>query len=188
MEERELSLATAPKGTWVQVDRKVMEKWGKLCLRSPRASQIMMIIVGNIGRGNALIASQQTLAAMSGCSLRTVQYALKTLREENWLQTAQVGSNGKVNAYIVNDRVAWMGKREGIRYSLFSANVLVSEAEQPNASVLDSNQPRLEEIPAMFQGERQLPSGDGLPPPSQPFFGGFEPDLPARTLKEQENT
>src|SRR3546814_6017100 len=33
-------------------------------------------------------------------------------------------------------------------------------------------------------GERQLPHGDGLPPPSQPFLDGIEPDLPAT---EQQN-
>jgi len=34
-----------------------------------------------------------------------------------------------------------------------------------------------------------LPSGDGLPPPSQPFFSSMEPDLPAtssRHLKEMK--
>src|SRR3546814_3237535 len=33
-------------------------------------------------------------------------------------------------------------------------------------------------------GERRLPHGDGLPPPSQPFLDGIEPDLPAT---EQQN-
>lgn len=186
MEERELSLATPPKGTWVQVDRKVMEKWAQLTMENPRASQVMMVIVGNIGRGNAIVVSQQTLAKMSGCSVSTVQRALYALIRGNWIQTAQIGASGTVNAYIVNDRVAWMGKRDGIRYSLFSANVLISEAEQPDASVLD-NKPPLEQIPAMFAGERQLPTGEGLPPPSQPFFASLEPDLPAKILDEQDD-
>ncbi len=36
-------------------------------------------------------------------------------------------------------------------------------------------------------GEQQLPSGDGLPPPSEPFLDGMEPDLPAtqQTTPEQ---
>jgi len=34
----------------------------------------------------------------------------------------------------------------------------------------------------MYPGERQLPIGDGLPPPSQPLIPGMEPDLPARRV------
>jgi hypothetical protein len=30
-----------------------------------------------------------------------------------------------------------------------------------------------------MRGEQQMPSGEGLEPPSQPSFEGMEPDLPA---------
>jgi len=38
-------------------------------------------------------------------------------------------------------------------------------------------------------GERQLPTGDGLPPVSQPFLEGLEADLPARSahLHQEES-
>jgi hypothetical protein len=32
----------------------------------------------------------------------------------------------------------------------------------------------------MRSGERQMPVGDGLPPPSEPPLPGLEPDLPAK--------
>lgn len=41
------------------------------------------------------------------------------LAEDRWIEVRQIGENGTVNAYIVNDRVAWFGPRDGIRYSLF---------------------------------------------------------------------
>ena len=84
-----------------------------------------------------------------------------------------------MNAYIVNDRVAWTGKRDGIRYSLFSAAVVVSEEEQPDRESL-GHQAALRRIPDLLPGEMQLPSGEGLPPVSQPILEGMEPDLPAR--------
>jgi hypothetical protein len=74
--------------------------------------------------------------------------------------------------------VAWSGKRDGIRYSLFSAAVIISEEEQPDRDQIGHQEP-LRRLPSLFRGERQLPNGDGLPPPSQPFFDGMEPDLPA---------
>src|SRR3546814_3336582 len=43
----------------------------------------------------------------------------------------------------------------------------------------DLAQPALHRLPNLFPGERQLPSGPGLPPPSEPSFPGMEPDLPA---------
>jgi hypothetical protein len=38
----------------------------------------------------------------------------------------------------------------------------------------------------LFRDERQLPSGAGLPPPSQPFFDGMEPDLPTKPLRNKD--
>lgn len=84
---------------------------------------------------------------------------------------------------MVNDRVAWHGARDGLRYSLFSAAVVVSEEEQPDRTELGRQAP-LRHLPRI--GERQLPVGDGLPPPSQPFLNGMEPDLPATEQPEPD--
>src|SRR3546814_448611 len=78
-------------------------------------------------------------------------------------------------------RVVWSGPREGLRYSLFSATVVVSDSEQPDRDTLGKQEP-LRRLPPI--GERQLPHGDGLPPRSQPLLAGIEPDLPAT---EQQN-
>ena len=117
------------------------------------------------------------------CSRRTVQRAVDVLVQDRWIELRQIGENGTVNAHIINDRVAWSGKRDGIRYSLFSAAVIVSDLEQPDCDQID-NQESLRRLPSLFRGERQLPSGDGLPPPSQPSFDGMEPDLPAMDREE----
>ena len=181
---KQLSLATAPGGSWVQVERAAMERWAQLAVANPRAAAIMMVITSQMGRHNALVASQSTLAKMAECSLRTVQYAIKTLRDGGWLEVRQIGPTGTACAYIVNDRVAWSGTREGIRYSLFSAAVLVSDAEQPDQNELGA-QPPLEKIPAMRLGEQQLPTGPGLDPPTQPPLIGLEPDLPSRIHEDE---
>jgi hypothetical protein len=178
MKQRQLGLTTEPSGTWVQVERAAMERWSKLAVSNPRAAAVMMLMTSQMGRNNALVASQATLAKMAGCGLNTLKRALAVLKEGNWIEVRQIGPTGTACAYIVNDRVAWSGKRDGIRYSLFSAAVLVSDEDQPDQAELGA-QPPLERIPTMRPGERQLPIGPGLDPPSQPSIDGLEPDLPA---------
>lgn len=178
---KQLGLTTRPTGSWVQVERNALERWAILASESPRAASVMMVIVAQMGRHNAIVASQSNLARLAKCSLATFKRAIAILREEQWLDVRQIGPTGTACAYIVNDRVAWSGARDGIRYSLFSAAVLVSDDEQPDQAELGA-QPPLERIPTMHPGERQLPTGDGLPPPSQPPLVGLEPDLPARQL------
>lgn len=55
--------------------------------------------------------------------------------------------------------------------------MIVSDEEQPDRDQIDHQEP-LRRLPSLFRGEQQLPSGNGLPPPSQPFLDGMEPDLP----------
>lgn len=179
---KSLQVATPPSGTWVQMDRAALERAAALTISHPRASALLQVILSQLGRSNALVASQATLATLAKCTDRTIRRSLEILKVGNWIEVRQIGASGSVNAYIVNDRVAWVGARDGIRYSLFSATVLASEAEQPDRDQLGS-QPPLEAIPAMHPGDQLLPSGVGLSPPSQPALPSLEPDPPVRRIK-----
>jgi len=148
---------------------------------SPNAAMLMHLLVARVGEHNAVVVSQKTMAKIMGRHVNTVKTAFKTLRDRNWIEIRQVGERGTVNAYIVNDRVAWTGKRDGIRYSLFSAAVVLSDEEQPDRDQLGQQEP-LRKVPSLLHGERQLPSGDGLPPPSEPSLPGMEPDLPTTAM------
>lgn len=172
-----------PSGNWVQTERAAHEAWASLIEKAPKAAQLMHILTARIGEHNAVVVSQKTLSDLMKCSRRTIQRAVDVLVSDRWIELRQIGENGTVNAHIINDRIAWTGKRDGIRYSLFSAAVIVSDIEQPDQEQL-GNQEALRRLPSLFRGENQLPAGDGLPPPSQPFFDGMEPDLPATTQQE----
>lgn len=176
---RQIGLTTSPGGTWVQTDRSAHEQWALLSIANPRAASVLHVLVAQMGRHNAIVASQATLAKAAGCGLNTIKRALAVLREQGWIEVRQIGPTGTACAYIINDRVAWTGKRDGIRYSLFSAAVLVADDEQPDRDELGA-QPALHRLPNLFPGERQLPTGPGLLPPSEPSLPGMEPDLPAR--------
>lgn len=172
-------------GQWVQTERAAHEAWASLIERAPKAAQLMHILTARVGEHNAVVVSQKTLAELMKCSRRTVQRAVDVLVQDRWIELRQIGENGTVNAHIINDRVAWSGKRDGIRYSLFSAAVIVSDEEQPDREQLGNQQP-LRRLPSLFRDERQMPSGDGLPPPSQPFLSGMEPDLPATDQEDAD--
>lgn len=172
-------------GHWVQTERAAHEAWANLIQKAPKAAQLMHILTARVGEHNAVVVSQKTLSALMKCSRRTVQRAVDVLVADRWIEVRQIGENGTVNAHIINDRVAWSGKRDGIRYSLFSAAVIVSENEQPDRDQLGHQEP-LHRLPSLFRGEAQLPAGPGLPPPSQPFFNGMEPDLPA-TVQDDDD-
>jgi hypothetical protein len=179
--ERTLGLTTRPRGSWVQTELAAHEKWAKLAVSNPRASSVLHVLLAHMGRGNAVVISQKTLAKLAECSRATLQRALEALKEGNWIEVRQIGVSGTTNAYIINDRVAWYGNRDGRRYSLFSATVVVSEEEQPDREEL-GRQERLQRIPELYPGEHLLPAGDGLPPPSEPALPGFESEIPPRRV------
>lgn len=171
-------------GTWVQTERAAHEAWMNLISKSPIGAQVMHALTARLGDHNAVVISQVALARIIGRSERAVRTAIKLLKDDHWIEVRQLGNAATVNAYIVNDRVAWTGKRDGIRHSLFSATVIVSDEEQSDRDSL-GNQASLRRLPSLFPGERQLPSGDGLPPPSEPALPGYEHDLPATEAKHK---
>ena len=166
-------------GQWVQTERKAHEAWARLTLSKPRAAALMHHLVAQLGHQNAVVISQKTLAKLMRCSLRTIQYAVNDLVVERWIQAVKLNGPGTVCAYVVNDRIAWGQPRDQLRMSAFSAAVVADYEDQDAASL---NNTPLRRVPILFPGERQLPSGDGEPPPSQPSFDGLEPDLPSRQL------
>jgi hypothetical protein len=170
--------AKKPVGFWVQTDRAAHEAWAALTGKSPLAAQVMHILAGRVGEHNAVVVSQGTLATLAGASRRGIQNAINLLRRDRWIEVRQIGDRATVNAYVLNSHVAWTGSREGIRYALFSANIIVSEMEQPDREDL-GNQPALIPVPSLTPREVQLPTGEGLPPVSSPSLPGMEIALPS---------
>jgi len=179
-------LAKAPKSHWVQTDRATHEAWALLAVKSPRAAAVLHLLASRVGEHNAVVVSQSYLAKTLGCNRRTIIRAIDDLITGRWIEARQIGDRGTVNAYVVNDRVAWFQSRDGLRYSLFSATVIVSEEEQPDRQKIGSQEP-LQRLPRQFKDEKQLPTGDGLPPPSQAFLTGMEPDLPTSYIDKMDD-
>ncbi len=163
-------------GQWVQTERKAHEAWAALIARKPRAAMLLHHLVAQMGHQNAVVVSQKTLAKLMGAHERTVRRAVVDLVEERWIQVVRLGS-GKEAAYVVNDRVAWGQPRDQLCMSTFSATVVADLADQDVALLGHGD---LRRIPSLYPGERQLPTGPGEPPPSQPTLDdGLLPELPS---------
>lgn len=164
------------RGTWVQTERKAHEGWAKLIRSSPKAAELLHVLVANMDKKAAVVVSQKVLAEMMSTSVPTVKRAVTALQEGNWVEVVRVGSErGGVNAYVVNRRVAWADNRDNQRYAIFDARIITSAHEQER-DVLEIQEP-LNQLPNF--GEFQIPIGNGLPPPNQPSIDGLEHDLPA---------
>jgi hypothetical protein len=164
-------------GHFVMTERKAHEAWAGLIGRKPRAAELLHILCAHMSQQNAVVVSQKTLAQLTGRSLDTVKRAVRDLVAERWISVVKLNGPGTVNAYVVNDRVAWGQPRDQLRLSVFSATVVADTADQEEALLGHGD---LRRIPTLFPGEIQLPAGPGEERPSQPSFDGFEPDLPAR--------
>ena len=98
----------------MQTERAAHEAWAARIAKAPKAAQLMHVLTARVGENNAVVVSQKNLVKLTGTSRRTVQRALDVLIQDRWIETRQIGQNGTVNAYVINDRVAWTGKRDGI--------------------------------------------------------------------------
>lgn len=163
-------------GHWVQTERKAHEAWAGLIARKPRAAMLLHHLVAQMGNQNAVVVSQKTLAKLLGVNERTIRRAVADLVAEQWISVLKLNGPGTVSAYVVNDRVAWGQPRDQLRLSVFSAAVVADFDDQEEELLGHGN---LRRIPVLFPGERQIPTGDGEDPPSQPALPDMEPDLPA---------
>ena len=171
---------------WVQTERSAHEKWAMLISKSPVAARLMHVLVALMDQGNAVVASQATLGKLlrdpnTGVAVHrnTIRKAIQALEQDRWIEIVAIGGKGGALAYVVNDRVAWGARREGLRYSRFSAQVIASSHEQLDGDKLDQRPP-LRQVPTLMWNEDQIPSGPGADPPAQALLDGIEPDLPAR--------
>ena len=102
----------------------------------PTAASLLHTLVARMAERNALVISRKTLADLVGCCEATIKRAIKVLRDGNWIQVIQVGGKGGVNAYVVNSAVAWSQHRNLLHLASFTAQVVVSAAEQEDKTKL----------------------------------------------------
>lgn len=121
------------KQDWVQTEKGMHLEWAELMTANAAAAKLLHILTALIDKQNSVVVSRETLADMANCSVATVKRSVKTLKELLWIQVVQIGGQGGTNAYVLNTRVAWTDKREKLDLAIFTANVISSRKENPDA-------------------------------------------------------
>ena len=115
-------------------------------------------------------------AQLMGMHERKIRRAITDLVAERWIQVVRL--NGREGAEL--ELIPRLAPGDPVVHHIggdrAGAQVVANIADQDTAA-LDHHE--LRRIPVLLTGERQLPTGAGEDPPSQPTLPEFEPDLPA---------
>lgn len=150
---------------WLQSDKKAHQAMWQFGIKNPSALSLLHYFLSQMDRGtNGVVMSALAIASVTGISQRTVQGAIKALSEAKFIQVLK---SGKSNVYVINNQIAWQGKR-GARYASFGADLIISESEQTvPVDQLINEAKELVNVPIMDFGERLLVSNDPIDPPDQ---------------------
>jgi DNA-binding transcriptional regulator YhcF (GntR family) len=99
----------------------------KLVKLNGTASQVFIFLVENMEGDNAIIVSQQAMSEVLGIAKRTVQYAIKYLQENKYIDVIK---SGTTNVYCVNADIVWQQSHDKKKFAKFAARVFVTESEQ----------------------------------------------------------
>ena len=144
--------------------RAYLHSWRGLIRKNALGAEVLMFFIETMGRTtNAVVCSYKTLSELTGYSRTSVATAIRTLKDDNWIDTIKVGN---ATAYCVNERVVWQAKKSQRKYAIFSATVVAGESEQDSDFHTKINKD-LKYIPFVEKTERVSLGDDELPPPDQ---------------------
>ena len=122
---------------FIQLYRAHIDDVAKLARDNGKAYDLFMLLVKHMDGTNALAVSNIALSELLQVTTRTVQRAVKYLKDNGWVCVLKSGTS---NVYIVNPDVAWTSYGNQKQYCKFQANVLLSSSENaeylknPNAT------------------------------------------------------
>lgn len=122
---------------FIQLYRDHIDDVAKLARDNGKAYDLFMLLVKHMDGTNALAVSNIALSELLQVTTRTVQQAVKYLKDNGWVCVLKSGTS---NVYIVNPDVAWTSYGNQKQYCKFQANVLLSSSENaeylknPNAT------------------------------------------------------
>lgn len=155
---------TSDNANFIQLSRSYLKAMRSLARKSPIAHEILYYLVEHMGRTtNAVVCSRKVLSEVTNCSIATVGRAIKTLKDDNWIDTVKIGT---ANAYCVNERVFWQAGRNHRKYAVFSATVIAAASEQ-ESDYPEKAKEKLTFIPIIESRDRVIVDDEKLPPPDQ---------------------
>ena len=113
--------------TWAQINLEASEDLRGLMRRNRWAAELVLALIERMepGGGGVVVCSRETMRELLGCSMPTVERALRVIVEEGWAQRIRIGG---AHALAINSRVAWVGPRGDLAHAVFSATVIASRS------------------------------------------------------------
>ena len=111
---------------FVQFYRPYLDELTKIAGENYTAYKLLMLLCKHMDGGNALCVSNVALSELLDISSRTVQRAVKYLKDNGWVCIMKSGTS---NVYIINPDVAWTSYGNQKTYCKFQSNVLISATE-----------------------------------------------------------
>ena len=137
---------------FTMVELSALEGLAGLIQNAPKAAELIVCLIRRMqpGSGGVVVAARETMREMLGCSMPTLDRALKVLITDGWVQRIKVGG---AHALAINHRVAWVGPRGEIQHAVFGATVIASRSEQDNIAL---NPPPIRQVPILQAGEELI--------------------------------
>lgn len=158
------------RATYTQTELATHEAWAHFTLEAPPAAALVHLLCRLAGDDDTVVASQRVLAERLGVSPQTIMRALKKAEAANYIEIIRLGATATgACGYRLNSRVHWTKNSAGKGSAAFRAVVLASAEDQP---AIDTKP--LRRVPVIRSGEIPIPTGEGLPPPSQPTLSGVD--------------
>lgn len=126
---------------FVQLNRQNIHHIIAICNIDKQATRILLFMLENMDKFNALICSYTVFQEQLEISISTVKRAIKILKEQGFIAIYKSGTS---NVYVINDDLAWTNHGNKHQYCKFPANVVLTASEQYKQSVKYTNTKILE--------------------------------------------
>lgn len=119
---------------FVMYYRNFLDEVTKMAGENYMAFKLFQFLCKNMDGGNALVISMNALSEIMNVSTKTIQRAVKYLKDNGWICVLKSGTS---NVYIVNPDVAWTSYADQKSSCRFQASVVLSGSE--NAEFLKNS-------------------------------------------------
>lgn len=131
-EEQRKREMQSPYSNWYQFNRQHSDKMIWLATNHPKAQAILLFLLDQMDKYNAVVCSYQVLQETLGIAQATIARGIKVLKDKGFIAIYKSGTS---NVYVVNDDLAWSSWGNNRQYCKFPANVILSATE--NQEYLD---------------------------------------------------
>lgn len=111
---------------FVMYFRPFMDELTKMAGENYTAYRLFQFFCKNMDGTNALVVSMNALSEIMSISTKTIQRAVKYLKDNGWVCVMKSGTS---NVYIVNPDVAWTSYADQKASCNFQANVILCGSE-----------------------------------------------------------